>query len=164
MAKAQRKRSTGSPPPAEPPPPRRITALALPPEQVEGFRKLLEAGRQYLERARRDEGKLADARKVIDRAIAIRDGVVPPPWLKRLGIEPAGTAAKPLPTRRPAGVGPKVWLAITVVAALWREGFRWTHQEILLRRVRKQIGDERLSLRTLKEALHWLRRRRLIDR
>jgi hypothetical protein len=69
-----------------------------------------------------------------------------------------------LPATRPKGIGHKVWLAANKVWELWCEGYQWPDREQLLRKVRKRIGDERLSLRTLDEALAYLRKKRLIDR
>ncbi len=80
----------------------------------------------------------------------------------------AGGAKKPrkaaLPTTRPRGIGPKVWLAINEVWDLYAGGYRWPDREALLRKVRVATGDEGLSPRTLDEALAYLRRKRLIDR
>jgi hypothetical protein len=80
----------------------------------------------------------------------------------------AGEAKKPreaaLPTTRPKGIGPKVWLAANKVWELWGEGYRWSDREGLLRKVRDRIGNDGLSARTLDEALAYLRRNRLIDR
>jgi hypothetical protein len=83
-------------------------------------------------------------------------------------IWPAADAEKPqlaaLPTTRPKGIGAKVWLAANKVWELWGAGYRWTHREILLRKIRDRINDDRLSQRTLDEALAYLRRKGLIDR
>jgi hypothetical protein len=86
-------------------------------------------------------------------------------------IRPADPASSPdeqrskqLPTARPKGLGPKAWLAANTAWGLWSEGYRWTHREILLRKVRGRINDDRLSQRTLDEALAFLRRKGLIDR
>jgi hypothetical protein len=83
-------------------------------------------------------------------------------------IWPAADAERPrhaaLPTTRPEGLGRKSWLAAKTVWELWCEGYRWTQREILLRKVRDRINDDRLSLRTLDEALAYLRRKSLIDR
>jgi hypothetical protein len=69
-----------------------------------------------------------------------------------------------LPTTRPKGIGPKVWLAINGVRELWCEGYRWTVGEHLRRKLRDRIGDNGLSPRTVDKALAYLRRKRLIDR
>ncbi|HZZ26124.1 MAG TPA: hypothetical protein VFE60_27820 [Roseiarcus sp.] len=84
-------------------------------------------------------------------------------------IWPIGGEAKnprkvALPTTRPKGIGPKVWLATNKVWELWSEGNRSPNREALLRKVRVAIGDEGLSPRTLDEALAYLRQKRLIDR
>jgi hypothetical protein len=80
----------------------------------------------------------------------------------------AGGAKRPrqgaLPTARPKELRPKPWLAAKTVWELWVEGYRWTGREQLRRRVCERIGDEGLSIRTLDEALAYLRRKRLIDR
>ena len=79
-----------------------------------------------------------------------------------------GEAKKPrkaaLPTTRPKGIGPKVWLATNKVWELWSEGYRSPDREGLLRKVLDRIGDDGLSARTLDEALAYLRQKRLIDR
>jgi hypothetical protein len=79
----------------------------------------------------------------------------------------AGAAKKrrqaAMPTTRPKGVGPKVWVAAKAVWELWGEGYRWLHRETLLRKVRDRIGDDGLSQRTVDEALAYLRRKRLVD-
>jgi hypothetical protein len=80
----------------------------------------------------------------------------------------AGAARKQrevtIPTTRPTGIGPKVWLAINKVWELWSEGYRWPHREVLLRTVRNRIGNDSLSMRILDETLAYLRQKRLIDR
>jgi hypothetical protein len=80
----------------------------------------------------------------------------------------AGEAKKPreaaLPRTRPKGIGPKAWLAANKVWELWRDGYRWSDRESLLRKVRDRIGDDGLSARTLDEALAYLRQKRRIDR
>src|SRR5690242_4256300 len=112
MAKVRKRRSTASPSPADKPPPSltlklppeqaealrklalppgAIRKLSLPPEQAEALRKLAlppeqaEEGRKFakrMERAAREQSKLDEARKIITRHLAIRDGLLPPPWLK----------------------------------------------------------------------------------
>jgi hypothetical protein len=76
-------------------------------------------------------------------------------------VEP-GQAA--LPTTRPKELGPKAWLAVKKVWELWVEGYRLPDREQLLQKVRDRIGNNGLSMRTLDEALAYLRRKRLIDR
>jgi hypothetical protein len=80
----------------------------------------------------------------------------------------AGGAKKPrkaaLPTTRPKGTGPKVWLAINEVWELYAGGYRWPDREAVLRKVRVATGDLGLSPRTLDKALAHLRQKRLIDR
>ena len=79
-----------------------------------------------------------------------------------------GAAEKPrqaaLPTTRPKGIGPKAWLVVQEVYELGRDGGKWPDREALLRKVRDRIGHDGLSLRTLDEALAYLRQERLIDR
>jgi hypothetical protein len=84
-------------------------------------------------------------------------------------IWPTGDEAKKprkaaLPTTRPKGIGPKVWLATNKVWEIRSEGYRSPDRERLLRKVRDRIGDDGLSARTLDEALAYLRKKRLIDR
>jgi hypothetical protein len=106
-----------------------------------------------------------------DDLAAIWPGVIasltPPaaPTAAAVPTEPTAVTAKALPETRPKGIGPKVWLAAKEVFALQREGDPLgVDLETLLRKVCKRIGDNRVSLRTLKNALHYLRRNKLIDR
>ena len=93
-------------------------------------------------------------------------------FLRRVDVDRtwpiADGAKKPrkaaLPTTRPKGIGPKVWLAIKEVWELYAGGYRWPDREAVLRKVRVATGDEGLSPRTLDEALAYLRQKRLIDR
>jgi hypothetical protein len=69
-----------------------------------------------------------------------------------------------LPAKQPKGIGPKPWLAANKIWELWFDGYRWTDREALRRKVCGLLSDPGLSLRTLDEALAYLRRKRLIDR
>jgi hypothetical protein len=74
---------------------------------------------------------------------------------------------KQLPTKRPRGIGPRVWLVAREVDALMREGgkgSKWIDLDALLDTIRNRIGDNRLSKRTLNTALAYLRNNGFIDR
>jgi hypothetical protein len=60
--------------------------LALTPEQRAAFQRMMS---EKLEQAAR----LDMAAKAIDRALAIRDGLIPPPWAEKL-LKPASTKSK----------------------------------------------------------------------
>jgi hypothetical protein len=71
-----------------------------------------------------------------------------------------------LPTRRPKGLGPKAWLAAQEVYELRREGGKWIDIEHdLLSQIQTRLGGNEWlrSPTTLKTAIAWLRRKRLID-
>jgi len=75
--------------------------------------------------------------------------------------------SKQLPTKRPRGIGPRVWLVAREVDALMREGgkgSKWIDLDALLDTIRSRIGDNGLSKRTLSTALAYLRNNGLIDR
>jgi hypothetical protein len=81
-----------------------------------------------------------------------------------------GGAEKPrqaaLPTTRPEGLGPKAWLAAQEVYNLRREGGKWINIEHdLLSQIQTRLGgnDWLRSPTTLKTAIAYLRRNRLID-
>jgi hypothetical protein len=81
----------------------------------------------------------------------------------------AGDTEKPqqaaLPMKRPTGLGHKAWLAAQEVYKLRRAGGKWINIEHdLLGQIRKRLGgDEWVSEGTLKTAVAYLRRKRLID-
>ena len=81
----------------------------------------------------------------------------------------AGAVEEPrqaeLPATPPKGVGPKAWLAAQEVYKLRGEGGKWINIENdLLSQIRNRLGgDEWLSNSTLKTALAYLRKNRLID-
>jgi hypothetical protein len=90
-------------------------------------------------------------------------------WPMRLA-EPASPPdeqrSKQLPTTRPMGLGPKAWLAAQEVYKLRLEGGKWINIEHdLLRQIQTRLGGvEWLSSpTTLKTAVAYLRRERLID-
>jgi hypothetical protein len=65
---------------------------------------------------------------------------------------------------RPKGIGRKTWLVVSVVWALWCEGYRWPKQEDLLHKVNERLGhNEWASLPTLKIAHAYLRKEGFID-
>jgi hypothetical protein len=71
-----------------------------------------------------------------------------------------------LPATRPKGIGPKVWLAAQEVYALRREGGKWIDIEHdLLSQIQARLGGVvwLRSPTTLKTAVAYLRRKRLID-
>ena len=79
---------------------------------------------------------------------------------------PAEPPSKQLPPMRPKEITTKAWLVVSVVWALWGEGYRWPHQEALRLKVCERLGwdpKEDLSLPTLKTALAWLRKEDFID-
>jgi hypothetical protein len=81
--------------------------------------------------------------------------------------QPAEQPSKQLPPMRPKEITTKAWLVVSVVWALWGEGYRWPHQEALRLKVCERLGwdpKEDLSLPTLKTALAWLRKEDFIDR
>jgi hypothetical protein len=81
--------------------------------------------------------------------------------------QPAEQPSKQLPPMRPKEITTKAWLVVSVVWALWGEGYRWPHQEALRLKVCERLGwdpKEDLSLPTLKTALAWLRKGDFIDR
>ncbi len=65
------------------------------PAQRAAFKRLAEAEK----RAANDAAELAKDRKIIDRALAIRDGLIPPPWAEKL-IKAASTKSNPKTRRR----------------------------------------------------------------
>jgi hypothetical protein len=88
-------------------------------------------------------------------------------WPMRLA-EPASPQdeepTKQLPTKRPTGIGRKTWLVVSVVWALWCEGYRWPKHEDLLHKVNERLGHNKwASLPTLKIALAYLRKEGFID-
>jgi hypothetical protein len=91
-------------------------------------------------------------------------------WPMRLA-EPASPQdeqpKKQLPTKRPEGIGSRVWLVAHEVLALTREGgkgSKWIDLNELLDTIRRRIGSNGLSKRTLVSALALLREHDLIDR
>jgi hypothetical protein len=85
-------------------------------------------------------------------------------------IWPIGGAEKPriaaLPTTRPKELGHKAWLAAQEVYKLRREGGRWINIEHdLLSQIQTRLGGAAWlsSPTTLKTAVAYLRRKRLID-
>ncbi len=174
MAKDTSDRSTSAEPPTEKPPQRELRfnlppeqeeAVKLPPEPAEAWRKFVEAEREHPEHAAREQTKADEDRKVIDRAMAVRDNMAPPPWLKQTQREvlqraqpiEAPKPVTPLPTTRPMGVGPKVWIAAQAIVALGQAGEVLVDRETMRKMVRAHTGQD-VSMRTLAEALMFLRR------
>lgn len=154
MAKVLRKRSTITVPAQWSPTGKPFTAekigpytYSLPPEVAEAIKT--------------KQAEMGEARRNIARYIAIRDGQRPPPWKARELPE----GIRPLPIQRTKGVGPSVWAVAQAVFELrWREGLIWQNVENqLLTMVRARTSDNGLSLRTLKDALRFLRSGRHID-
>ncbi|MCD9821618.1 hypothetical protein [Bradyrhizobium japonicum] len=98
MAKAKPDDSTPEQPTA-------IGRLAFPPEQRAAFQRMMA---EKLEQAAR----LDKAGKVIDRANAIRDGLIPPPWAEQL-LKPASIKTK---TKKE---GPKERRVKTLARGIW---------------------------------------------
>ena len=88
-------------------------------------------------------------------------------WAARWGPAPAAEAAKQLPPTRPKDIGPRPWLCAREVYALTREGgkdSKWINLDALLNTIRKRIGTDNVSKRTLNKALAYLRKNHFIDR
>jgi hypothetical protein len=158
MAKDTSELSTSAEAPAEKP--QRTFRFKLPPEQAEFWRKWMMAERASLERAAQEQSKLDEDRKFLNHYIAVRDGMIPPPWraqpveaLQR--PQPVEVPLTPLPTTRPMGIGPKVWATAQAIVELRRAGAP-VDRGLLLDKVVERIGS--VSLRTLAEALMHLRR------
>jgi hypothetical protein len=98
MGKAKRDGSTPEQPTA-------IGRLALTPEQRAAFQRMMT---EELEQATR----LDKAAKAMDRALAIRDGLIPPPWAEKLD-KPANTKAKAKKE------GPKERLVNLIARGFW---------------------------------------------
>jgi hypothetical protein len=156
MAKAPRKRSTSSPSTADRTPPSRKLVYRLgelsPAEQekVKGLAEASKVSAEEREKLQQEEALEAEGRKVIDRALVIRDGLVPPP-------------AKQLPAMQPKDVPRKVWLAACAVYALVCEGDK-SNIELRLEKVRERTGNKNLSRTTLYEARKWLKAKGFIAR
>lgn len=86
MGKAKRDGSTPEQPTA-------IGRLALTPEQRAAFQRMM--AEKFEQAARLDK-----AAKAIDRAIAIRDGLIPPPWAEQLLKLASQPKAEPKHTRK----------------------------------------------------------------
>jgi hypothetical protein len=74
--------------------------------------------------------------------------------------------SRQLPTTRPKGLGTKAWLAVREVYQLRREGGKWIDIENdLLSQIQTRLGGPKWlrSPTTLKTALAYLRKERLID-
>jgi hypothetical protein len=81
-------------------------------------------------------------------------------------VWPIGKPKAALPTTRPEGLGPKAWLAAQEVYKLRREGGKWIDIENdLLSQIQTRLGGVEWlrSPTTLKTAIAYLRRERLID-
>jgi hypothetical protein len=148
-------------------PPGATRTFSLPPELAEGLRKLALSSEQAEAlhklvfqpkpaEALRKYALPPGAEQELSLHLAIRDGLLPPSWSEETQV------AKELPTSRPQGIGPKVWLAANVVLALSREGYKWGDREMLRRKVEERTRVK-LSLATLKKAIRYLKKRKLID-
>jgi hypothetical protein len=111
----------------------------------------------------------ADEHRSLGHNIFLRRADVHRVWPIR-SAEPASPPreqpSKQLPTTRPKGLGPKAWLAAQEVYKLRREGGKWIDIEHdLLSQIQTRLGGVvwLRSPTTLKTAVGYLRRKRLID-
>lgn len=66
------------------------------------------------------------------------------------------------PRRQTGKLGPKGRSTADIVLDLSRQNFKWSTRDVLLTEVRKILGDQTLSIRTLTRVLSELRRKKLI--
>jgi hypothetical protein len=120
-----------------------------------------------VERLRFDGHNFFLRRAVVYRIWPTAGGAEKPPPATLQSMPLDEPPLKQLPTKRPAGIGPRVWPVAHEVLALTQEGgkdAKWIHLNALLDTIRKRIGSNELSKRTLVSALKLLREYDLIDR